>query len=83
MDDDDWEPDEDFFVQLYDPNTHTELQGQDCRTRVTIIDDDKPGQICFQDTNGVKVQPTDEYAEITIIRKNGSDGIVTVEYETV
>lgn len=50
MDDDDWEPDEDFFVQLYDPNGNGELQGQDCRTRVTIIDDDKPGQICFQDT---------------------------------
>jgi hypothetical protein len=42
-DDDNWEPDEDFYVQLYDPNTMEELQGQDCRTRVTIIDDDKPG----------------------------------------
>ena len=42
-DDDNWEPDEDFFVQLYDPNTREELEGQDTRTRVTIIDDDKPG----------------------------------------
>ena len=46
-DDDNWEPDEDFFVQLYDANTREELDGQDTRTRVTIIDDDKPGQICF------------------------------------
>ena len=42
-DDDNWEPDEDFFVQLYDANTNEELVGQDTKTRVTIIDDDKPG----------------------------------------
>lgn len=46
-DDDNWEPDEDFFVQLLNPDTGEELAGQDCRTRITIIDDDKPGQICF------------------------------------
>ena len=43
MDDDNWEPDEDFFVQLYNPSTGEELTGQDTKTRVTIIDDDKPG----------------------------------------
>lgn len=42
-DDDNWEPDEDFFVQLLDANTNVELQGADTKTRVTIIDDDKPG----------------------------------------
>jgi solute carrier family 8 (sodium/calcium exchanger) len=46
-DDDNWEPDEDFFVQLYDVNTNAELVGHDTKTRVTIIDDDKPGQIAF------------------------------------
>lgn len=77
-DDDDWEPDEDFFVQLYDANTKSELSGQDTKTRVTIIDDDKPGQICFAEPKGVKVAPTEDFAEIEIIRKNGSDGKVTV-----
>lgn len=42
-DDDNWEPDEDFYVQLYDANTNAELVGHDTKTRVTIIDDDKPG----------------------------------------
>lgn len=42
-DDDNLEPDEDFFAQLYDPVTSADLVGQDTRTRVTIIDDDKPG----------------------------------------
>jgi len=82
-DDDNWEPDEDFFVQLYDPNSNEELVGQDTKTRVTIIDDDKPGQICFENTKGIKVAPTEEQCEVKVIRKNGSDGRVTVDYETV
>lgn len=82
-DDDNWEPDEDFFVQLYDPNTNEELVGQDTKTRITIIDDDKPGQICFENTKAIKVAPTDEVCEVKVIRKNGSDGRVTVDYKTM
>ena len=41
-DDDHWEPDEDFKVILYDLN-EKRLEGIDCETIVTIIDDDKPG----------------------------------------
>jgi hypothetical protein len=81
-DDDNWEPDEDFFAQLYDPETLEELHGADTKTRVTIIDDDKPGQICFENTKGVKASASEEFAEIVILRKNGSDGTVTVDYET-
>ena len=82
-DDDNWEPDEDFFVQLFDPINGTELDGQDTKTRVTIIDDDKPGQICFDQPKGVKAPANEEFAEIVILRKNGSDGIVTVDYDCV
>jgi len=46
-DDEEWEPDEDFYVQLYYSKDGKELEGKDTRTRVTIIDDDKPGQIVF------------------------------------
>lgn len=59
-DDDDWEPDMDFYVQLLDPASNEELVGQDTKTRVTIIDDDKPGQICFENAKGIKVAPTEE-----------------------
>ena len=61
-DDDNWEPDEDFFAQLYDPNSGAELQGQDTRTRVTIIDDDKPGQICFKETKSIQALASEEFA---------------------
>lgn len=87
-DDDNWEPDEDFFVQLYDascPTDKIELIGKDTRTRVTIIDDDKPGQISFAETKGIKVLagPEDHTCEILLLRKNGSDGKVTVDYKTL
>jgi solute carrier family 8 (sodium/calcium exchanger) len=87
-DDDNWEPDEDFFVHLLDPNTGAELPGKDCKTRVTIIDDDKPGQLCFEETKVIKaVAPEKDQKEsqvdVVILRKNGSDGEVTVKYETV
>lgn len=61
----------------------TALEGADTRTRVTIIDDDKPGQIAFDEKDTIKASPSDGVAEIVIIRKNGSDGIVKVDFETV
>jgi hypothetical protein len=54
FDDDNWEPDEDFFVQLYDTTTQEELVEQDTKTRVTIIDDDKPGAIYFKENKAVQ-----------------------------
>jgi len=47
IDDDVWEPDEDFFVELYDKTTGIRLLGDDTRTRITILDDDKPGMLVF------------------------------------
>ena len=47
VDDNEWEPDEDFLIELYDVNTSNRLEGKDTQTRVTIIDDDEPGKIGF------------------------------------
>ena len=82
-DDDNWEPDEDFFVQLYDPQTNEELSGDDTRTRVTIIDDDKPGQIYFEESKAIKAVAMDGEVQVVILRKNGSDGTVKIDFETV
>lgn len=59
-DDDEWEPDEDFFVQLYKPNNEVdeELTGKDCRTKITIIDDDKPGMIVLKEKDKIKAPAT-------------------------
>ena len=84
---DEWEPDEDFFVQLFHvvdgKGTDDKLTGKDSITKITIIDDDKPGMIVFKEKDTIKAPATKEYAEIVIERIKGSDGRLTVEFETV
>lgn len=64
--------------------TQEQLKGKDTQTVVTIIDDDKPGNIYFEESKGaVKCLASEEFADIKLIRKNGSDGKVTVTWETV
>lgn len=59
------------------------LQGKDARSKVTIIDDDNPGQIVFQEKGNIRAPANSDYAEIVIDRIKGADGLVTVDYETV
>ena len=47
-DDEQWEPDQDFYVIIFDQSTVEQLVGEDTRCRVTIIDDDRPGCLAFQ-----------------------------------
>lgn len=71
-------------MHLYDWKTDEELSGRDTKCKVTIIDDDQPGHIGFEETKStIKVHANDEYAVIKLIRKNGTDGTVTVNYKTV
>ena len=44
FDDDKWEPDEDFFIQICNIGDD-HLEGEDTRTRITIIDDDAPNPV--------------------------------------
>ena len=62
IDDEGWEPDEDFYLELYDPtnNSKTRLKGEDTKTTVTIIDDDKPGIISFAAKTSLKVIASEE-----------------------
>lgn len=70
-------------MQLINPDTDENLHGKDTRTRVTIIDDDKPGQLCFEEQKGIKALATESVCDVVILRKNGSDGVVTIDYNTV
>jgi solute carrier family 8 (sodium/calcium exchanger) len=74
-DDEGWEPDEDFFVYLYDINDveKKQLFGDNTRTKVTILDDDKPGIISFSKTD-VRVKRSDKVAVLHVVRQEGSDG---------
>lgn len=84
LDDDEWEPDEDFFVQLYKAETDEKLKGKDTMTKITIIDDDKPGMLVFKEKGNIITAPaTKQYAEIVIERIKGSDGRIIVDYTTL
>lgn len=41
VDDEGLEPDEDFYIEIYDPITKKRLIGDDTLTTVTIVDDAK------------------------------------------
>jgi len=46
-DNQEWSPDLDFFVELYDPEKQGKPRypGDDTRTKVTILDEDLPGTL--------------------------------------
>lgn len=73
------EPDENFFVELYDPTSGKRLFGADSRTEVLIIDSDRPGILTFKERL-VKVNESDDFAEVKVMRVDGSDGLVGCRY---
>ena len=79
VDDDIVEPDENFFVELYDPSTSKRLVGKDTRTEVIIIDTDNPGIITFKERL-VKASENEDFAEVILMRVEGSDGLVGCRY---
>ena len=80
VDDNEWEPDEDFLVELYDVNTSKRLKGKDTQTRVTIIDDDEPGHLGFHSAK-LSCQSKNKVLKVKVVRKHGCDGIVKVKYQ--
>ena len=82
IDDHGWEPDEDFYVELYDLNTGVKLSGRDTECRITILDDDEPGQIAFANPN-VRHAATFNECVVVVKRIHSADGEVSVCYKTV
>ena len=83
VDDEAWEPDEDFFVQLYDVGTKQDLKGEDTRCRVTIMDDDGPGQLVFSEKKSLKHPADAKECIVGVERIHGCDGVITVKYKTI
>uniref|UniRef100_A0A7S0SLH6 Calx-beta domain-containing protein n=1 Tax=Mantoniella antarctica TaxID=81844 RepID=A0A7S0SLH6_9CHLO len=77
VDDDGYEPDENFFIKLCNPSVG-KLLGD--TVEVTIIDDDEPGYAALDDT--MEVCETATEVHVTVYRRRGADGRVTVDYRT-
>lgn len=83
IDDEGWEPDEDFYVELVDVTSGNRLLGEDTRTRITILDDDKPGMLVFEEKKSLRHPATERECVVVVDRVQGSDGKLTVKYKTV
>lgn len=77
VDDDGFEPDETFFVKLCKPSVGQLLVDS---VEVTIIDDDEPGYVALDDT--LEAVETSKEIFVTVYRRRGADGRVTVDYYT-
>jgi solute carrier family 8 (sodium/calcium exchanger) len=82
IDDNQWEPDETFFVKISAYGEQPSLKiGHKSICTVTIIDDDEPGEIEFAEPVLVVKESVGTY-EIQLRRVNGADGQVSIDYQT-
>ncbi|CAG5113164.1 Oidioi.mRNA.OKI2018_I69.chr2.g7297.t1.cds [Oikopleura dioica] len=82
IDDDQWEPDETFFVKLFlgnaaDPRVKL---GDRSINQVTIINDDDPGTFQFKEP-AFMCKESQGVLKLPVCRTNGADGTVSVEWQ--
>ncbi|XP_033634771.1 sodium/calcium exchanger 3-like [Asterias rubens] len=81
VNDNQYENNMDFYVILKNPDGGGAL-GDPSLTRVTIIDDDVPGEFSFDNANYM-ADMEKGLVTATVTRINGSDGAVTLHYGTM
>lgn len=83
IDNSDWQPDLDFQVELYDPKSpgKPRFKGDDTVSKITILDEDFPGTLGFENTD-IMVSKFQERVDIKIIRSEGSDGKISCMIKT-
>jgi len=84
VDDNQWEPDEEFFLKLSmvsgEDGAGLKL-GRTSIMEITILNDDEPGTFLFE-KRGHLVKESCGNAVISVIRQNGADGDVSVSWRT-
>ncbi|XP_050540521.1 sodium/calcium exchanger 3-like isoform X2 [Daktulosphaira vitifoliae] len=82
IDDDKWEPDENFFLKLslVRQKKFNVKIGSLSVMEVTIIDNDEPGIISFA-KRGLFINEYVDFVEVPITRTHGSDGVVNVKWK--
>jgi len=75
-DNNDWQPDLTFSVEIYDIETQQRLDGDDTSCRITILDEDLPGKLGFEVTD-MQVERTADRIDVRISRVDGTDGKVS------
>merc|ERR1719228_2020713 len=84
VDDNQWEPDEEFFLKLTMLQGHGNGEVKLGRTsimEITILNDDDPGSFQFE-KRGHLVKESCGQAVLSVIRENGADGDICVKWRT-
>jgi len=82
LEDDQWNEDKDFTVNLKMESSTDAVKLSLAKTTVTIIDIDHPGEFCFNESTYVFMS-SDSKAILAIERRLGSAGIATVKFQTL
>ncbi|EFX70229.1 hypothetical protein DAPPUDRAFT_328233 [Daphnia pulex] len=87
IDDNQYEPDEQFYIKLSLTGTKAIKQkdvmlGRISIMEVTVLNDDDPGTITFEE-RGILVKESVGVAQVPVLRKNGADGEVSVRWRTI
>lgn len=80
-DNEEWQPDLDFYIELYDPKTSQKLAGDDTECKITILDEDFPGTLAFEQTDIVAAR-NKEKVDVIIKRFDGTDGKISCMVRT-
>jgi len=85
VDDNQWEPDEEFFLKLsivYGEDLEKVKLGRTSIMEIMILNDDEPGTFQFE-KRGHLVKESCGNAMLSVIRQHGADGDVTIKYKTI
>jgi len=81
VDDTAYEDDEEFYVDLFEVESGNAVPGTNGSTTVWIIDDDLPGELCFENSEiHVQEQLGDSEILLRVERRNGSTGKIGCKY---
>lgn len=78
VDDDQYEPDEEFYLDLIDASEKSKISTCAKTCTIEIIDDDTPGALSFEYATYTAVE-SQPYLTGSVLRKNGADGKISVE----
>ncbi|XP_054721079.1 sodium/calcium exchanger 3-like [Uloborus diversus] len=84
VDDNQWEPNETFFLKLciLPEDVGQVMLGRVCIMEITILNDDEPGILQFK-RRGLLVQESIGMASIPVMRTQGADGVVGCKWRTI
>lgn len=81
IDDNHYEPDQSFEIQLTNPSSNSHIEKGKGKTEVVIFDSNEKAVLAFE-RRKYDVMEDAGFVELTVIRESGSNGEVTVDYET-